>query len=92
METGVILDQYQNEGNPLAHYDGTAEEIIQQCDGKVDMIVGGVGTGGTMSGIARKFKEKLPNCKVLYYNLAFCKSCEFIFYLSLLYLNLGRRR
>ena len=43
-----ILDQYGNPSNPLAHYDGTAEEIIRQCGGKVDMVVAGVGTGGTM--------------------------------------------
>jgi cystathionine beta-synthase len=43
-----ILDQYGNPSNPLAHYEGTAEEIIRQCDGKVDMVVAGVGTGGTM--------------------------------------------
>lgn len=65
METGFVLDQYQNEGNPLAHYDGTAEEILQQCDGKLDMFVGGVGTGGTISGIARKFKERIPDCKIV---------------------------
>lgn len=64
METGFVLDQYQNEGNPLAHYDGTAEEILQQCDNKIDMFVGGVGTGGTISGIARKLKERVPTCKV----------------------------
>jgi len=65
MEASFVLDQYQNEGNPLAHYDGTGEEILQQCDGKVDMVVGGVGTCGTMSGIARKLKEKIPNCKIV---------------------------
>lgn len=43
-----ILNQYTNAGNPLAHYDGTAEEILRQCDGKVDMLVAGAGTGGTM--------------------------------------------
>jgi cystathionine beta-synthase len=47
--------------NPLAHYDGTAEEILRQCDGKVDMLVAGAGTGGTISGIAKKLKEKCPN-------------------------------
>jgi cystathionine beta-synthase len=36
-----ILDQYSNPSNPLAHYDGTAEEILYQCDGKVDMVVMG---------------------------------------------------
>ncbi|XP_033866772.2 cystathionine beta-synthase-like protein isoform X2 [Acipenser ruthenus] len=60
-----ILDQYRNPSNPLAHYDTTAEEIIQQCDGKVDMLVAGAGTGGTITGIARKLKEKCPNCKII---------------------------
>ena len=64
LKTGFMLDQYRSIGNPLAHYDGTAEEILRQCDDKIDMIIGGVGTGGTMTGIARKFKEKVPNCKV----------------------------
>lgn len=61
----VILDQYRNAGNPLAHYDGTAEEILYQMDNKVDMIVCGAGTGGTVCGIGRKIKEKLPSCKVV---------------------------
>lgn len=55
-----ILDQYGNPSNPLAHYDGTAEEIWEQCEGKVDMIVMSAGTGGTLSGTARKLKEKNP--------------------------------
>ncbi|KAM4796954.1 LOW QUALITY PROTEIN: cystathionine beta-synthase [Rhinophrynus dorsalis] len=59
-----ILDQYRNASNPLAHYDSTAEEILQQCDGRLDMLVAGAGTGGTITGIARKLKEKCPNCKV----------------------------
>lgn len=57
-----ILDQYRNPGNPMAHYDGTAEEILAQTDGKVDMIVIGTGTGGTMTGVARKIKERVPSC------------------------------
>eukprot|EP01130_Rhizamoeba_saxonica_P000380 TRINITY_DN10346_c0_g1_i1.p1 TRINITY_DN10346_c0_g1~~TRINITY_DN10346_c0_g1_i1.p1 ORF type:complete len:487 (+),score=160.07 TRINITY_DN10346_c0_g1_i1:35-1495(+) len=60
-----ILDQYSNPSNPLAHYDGTAEEIIEQCDGKLDMIVMGAGTGGTLTGIAKKIKEKLPNVEIV---------------------------
>jgi cystathionine beta-synthase len=43
-----ILDQYGNPSNPLAHYEGTAEEIWRQCNGKIDMLVAGAGTGGTM--------------------------------------------
>merc|ERR1719500_2649453 len=61
----IILDQYRNPGNPLAHYDITAEEILAQCGGKVDMVVMGAGTGGTVSGIGRKLKEKCPECVVV---------------------------
>ncbi|KAN0034688.1 hypothetical protein ACTFIV_001220 [Dictyostelium citrinum] len=60
-----ILDQYGNPSNPLAHYDGTAEELLEQCEGKIDMIVCTAGTGGTITGIARKIKERLPNCIVV---------------------------
>ncbi|XP_071372254.1 cystathionine beta-synthase b [Centroberyx affinis] len=60
-----ILDQYRNPSNPLAHYDTTAEEILEQCDGKLDMLVAGAGTGGTITGIARKLKEKCPNIKIV---------------------------
>jgi len=61
----IILDQYRNVGNPLAHYDQTAEEILDQCDGKIDMVVLSAGTGGTATGIGRKLKEKCPNCIVV---------------------------
>lgn len=44
----------------LAHYDQLAEEIVYQCDGKIDAVIVGVGTGGQMTGIARKIKEKCP--------------------------------
>ncbi|KAL1268189.1 hypothetical protein QQF64_033552 [Cirrhinus molitorella] len=60
-----ILDQYRNPSNPLAHYDTTAEEILEQCDGKIDILVAGAGTGGTITGIARKLKEKCPNIKIV---------------------------
>lgn len=61
----VILDQYANPGNPLAHYDGTATEIIRQCGGHVDMVVVGAGTGGSVTGISRKLKESCPECVVV---------------------------
>ncbi|KFD65524.1 hypothetical protein M514_01425 [Trichuris suis] len=61
----VMLNQYRNCGNPLAHYDETAEEILYQCDGKLDMMVIGVGTGGTLTGVGRKFKEKCPSVKIV---------------------------
>ncbi|KAK6168339.1 hypothetical protein SNE40_020895 [Patella caerulea] len=60
-----ILDQYRNPSNPLAHYDGTAEEILAACDNKLDMMVLSAGTGGTLTGVARKLKEKCPNCKII---------------------------
>ena len=60
-----ILDQYSNPGNPLAHYDGTAEELIESTGGKIDMLVAGVGTGGTITGIARKLKEKVPGVQIV---------------------------
>ncbi|XP_010225533.1 PREDICTED: cystathionine beta-synthase-like [Tinamus guttatus] len=60
-----ILDQYRNASNPLTHYDTTAEEILQQCEGKIDMFVATAGTGGTITGISRKLKEKCPGCKII---------------------------
>jgi len=60
-----ILNQYTNPANPDAHYYGTAQEILEQCGGRVDMIVVGTGTGGTMTGIARRLKEALPQCKIV---------------------------
>ncbi len=51
--------QYGNEANPLAHYNGTALEILHELDGQVDAFVAGLGTGGTLMGNARRFKEEL---------------------------------
>jgi cystathionine beta-synthase len=65
IENSHILDQYKNPSNPEAHYKYTAEEILSQTGGKVDMIVIGAGTGGTISGVAKKLKEKLPNVIVV---------------------------
>jgi cystathionine beta-synthase len=60
-----ILDQYKNPSNPLAHYEGTAEEIWDQCEGKVDVVVMSAGTGGTLTGIARKLKELNPTITII---------------------------
>ena len=60
-----ILDQYNNKFNPLAHYDSTAEEILSQMDGRIDAVFIGTGTGGTLTGIARKIKERLPECLII---------------------------
>lgn len=56
-----LLDQYKNPSNPLAHYEGTGQEIIDQCGTNIDMAIIGAGTGGTITGIAKKLKEKIPN-------------------------------
>lgn len=61
----VILDQYSNPYNPIAHYDTTAEELLEACGGKIDLFVAGAGTGGTITGTARKIKEKCPSCKIV---------------------------
>jgi len=55
-----ILDQYQNPSNPQVHYDTTAAEILEDLNGSVDMVVMGAGTGGTITGVARRIKEKCP--------------------------------
>jgi len=60
-----ILDQYSNPANPEAHYKYTGQEILDDLDNKVDMIVIGAGTGGTITGVARKLKEANPNCIVV---------------------------
>jgi len=61
----ILADQYNNASNPLAHYDGTGEEIVSQTNGKLDYIFLTVGTGGTMTGICRKLREKIPGCKII---------------------------
>ena len=60
-----ILDQYSNISNPNAHYEFTAQEILDDMDYKIDMLVAGVGTGGTITGIAKKMKEKLPEIEII---------------------------
>lgn len=60
-----MLDQYKNPANPIAHYDGTGQEIWDQCEGKLDYVVLGTGTGGTICGIARKLKELDPNIQIV---------------------------
>ena len=60
-----ILDQYSNPDNPDAHYEGTAEEILAEFGTNLDMCVMGVGTGGTITGVAKKLKKKIPSIKII---------------------------
>ncbi len=60
-----ILDQYSNPDNPNAHYLGTAQEIIDDFGMDLHMVVIGVGTGGTITGIAKRLKEYNPNIKII---------------------------
>jgi len=60
-----ILDQYSNPNNPRVHYEETAQEILDDLDGKVDMVVMGAGTGGSITGVAKRIKEVCPNCLII---------------------------
>src|SRR5246127_4920923 len=62
---GYKPDQYSNMANPEAHYDVTGPEIWEQTDGEIDAIVISVGTGGTISGVGRYFRERKPDVLIV---------------------------
>ncbi|KAL8998593.1 MAG: hypothetical protein Q9188_006068 [Gyalolechia gomerana] len=62
---GYFADQFENQANWKSHFEGTGPEIFQQCGGKLDAFVAGAGTGGTIAGVARFLKPKLPHLRIV---------------------------
>ena len=65
IKRSFILDQYANPANPSAHYEQTAKEILEDLDNQVAMLIAGAGTGGSLTGMARRIKRTCPRCEFI---------------------------
>lgn len=65
LPNAFMLDQYTNPANIEAHYETTAVEILEELNNQLDMVVLGAGTGGTITGVSRRIKEKCPDCVIV---------------------------
>ena len=79
-EKYFLCDQYANDNNWLSHYHGTAEEIINQMEDPFEFFVGGIGTGGSITGIGRKLKETYSSLKLSGWAKSTCivESCHLL--------------
>jgi cysteine synthase A len=64
-QDAVMLQQFENPSNPAVHATTTAREIIEATGGRADVFIAGVGTGGTITGCARTFREEMPECRIV---------------------------